>query len=403
MATHDRDDSLDTDRRRLLAGSGLAVTGLAGLAGCLGGGDDGNGDGSDGNGSDGNGSDGNSDGNDGNGDESNSSNPDGEPVTAEGTSWDDLPDLEGSLTIYSGRKESQIDPVLRDIEDYYDDLTVEIRYDDNETHLSTILEEGENSPADIFYTQDSGTLGALANEGRTTSLPDDIIDTVPDAWRDPDGTWTGVSGRVRCIAYNTDTWSPSDLPTDIFAYPDDERFQDEMGWRVDSGSFLAWVRALMIEHGEETTREYLTDMEDAGVTGYEGGSTTPEAITTGEVTVGFVNHYYVGRLMSDQPDAPINVTYTDGDLGSLFNVSGTAVLDSSDEQTLATNFIRHLLGDEGQQFFVETNKEYAVIPGVDYVHDQVPPLDEINYPDFDLNQLADIEPAVDLLREVGIR
>ncbi|RQH00875.1 extracellular solute-binding protein [Natrarchaeobius oligotrophus] len=380
------------DRRRFLAGSTATVVGITGLAGCIGSGSD---DGNGGNGSD-----------DGEANDPVGSDPEDvgfEGVSEEGTAWEDLPDLEGTLTIYSGRREAQIEPVLRDVEDYYDDLEVLIRYDDNEAHLSTILEEGQNSEADIFYTQDSGTLGALANEGRTVSLPDDVIETVPDAWSDPNGTWTGVSGRVRCIAYNTDAWDPEELPDDIFAYADDDRFQDDMGWRVDSGSFLSWVRALMVEHGEEFTREYLTDMEDAGVTHYEGGSTTPDAVANREVSIGFVNHYYVGRVMDDQPDAPINVTYTDGDLGSLFNVSGTAVLDSSDEQDLAADFVRHLLGAEGQRFFVETNREYAVIPGVEYDHEEVPRLEEISYPDFDLNQLADVEPAVDLLRDVGIR
>lgn len=392
-ATDEHRTSPSTARRRFLVGSGIALAGVAGLAGCLG--DDGDDEEGGGNGS--------NDDTEGDGNGSSDDDTDGAAVTTEGTPWEELPDLEGSLTIYSGRKESQIEPVLRDIEDRYDGFDLEIRFDDNETHLATILEEGDNSPADIFYTQDSGTLGALAQEGRTVSLPDDIRETVPDAWSDPDGTWTGVSGRVRCVAYNTDVWDPEELPDDVFAYPDDERFQGDMGWRVDSGSYLSWVRAIMIEHGDDFAREYLTDMEKAGVTHYEGGSTTPEAIANEEVSVGFVNHYYVGRLMDDQPDAPINVTYTDGDLGSLFNVSGTAVLDSSDSQDLATNFIRHLLGAEGQQFFVETNKEYAVIPGVEYAHDDVPPLDEINYPEFDLNQLSDIEPAVDLLREVGIR
>ena len=326
---------------------------------------------------------------------------DGPGVTPEGTPWADLPELSGSLTIYSGRREAQIDPILTAIEEEYDDLTVSIRYDDNEAHLTTLLEEGQGSPADILYTQDSGTLGALANEGRTVPLTDDVLETVPSNWRDPEGTWTGVSGRTRCVAYNTDVWDADELPTDIYAYPDDERFVDEMGWRVDSGSFLAFVRAMMIVDGEERTREFVDGMQDAGITNYEGGSTTPEAIAAGEVSVGFINQYYAGRLLADRPDAPLNVTFTD-DIGSLFNVSGAAVLDSADDPDLARDFVRHLLGTEGQQFFVDTNREYAVIPGIDYVG-ELPTLSELDSPDFDLNRLADIEPAVDLLREVGIR
>ena len=378
-------------RRRFLAGG--AAFAVATAAGCIGGGnpDDDEGDG------------------DGNaaaaGDDS---SRDAEPgvdftgVSPEGTSWEELPDLEGSLHIYSGRSEHQIDPIIRAIEDEYDGFSVDVRYEDNEALVARIDEEGQNTPADILYTQDSGTLGALARMGRTVELGADIRETVPSSWRDPDGTWTGVSGRTRCVAYNTDAWSADELPDDIFAFPADERFEDEMGWRVDSGSFLAFVRAMMIENGEDRARAFIEDMQAAGITSYEGGSTTPEAVASGEVTVGFVNQYYVGRLLADRPDEPIAVTFTDGDVGSLFNVSGTGVVDASENQQLAEHFVRHLLATEGQELFVDLNKEYAVIPSVEYVGD-LPSLDELNPPEFDLNQLADIEPAVDLLRETGLR
>lgn len=327
---------------------------------------------------------------------------DGPGVSPAGTDWDELPGLYGELTVYSGRREAQIDPVINEIDARYDDLTINVRYEDNETHLRAIEQEGENSPADVLYTQDSGTLGALKRLDRTAELTDDVVETVPESWRDPDGTWTGVSGRTRCIAYNTDMWSGDALPTDLFAYPEDERFHGEMGWRVDSGSFLGFIRAMMVENGEDRTEEFLEDMLAADVNNYEGGSTTPNALADGEVSIGLVNHYYVGRLIADQPDAPVDIAFTEGDVGSLFNVSGAAVLDTSDQRELAQDFIRHLLGRQGQEFFVDTNKEYAVIDGVDYVGD-LPTLEAIDPPEFDLNELADIEPAVDLLRDVGLR
>ncbi|XVH32407.1 extracellular solute-binding protein [Haloferacaceae archaeon DSL9] len=385
------------NRRRFLGVTGAALAGSVALAGCMGSDEEGEGGGSDDEETDDDGGTEDAD------DESDGAAEfDGDPVTTEGTDWENLPDLEGELTIYSGRREAQIQGVFDELESFYDGLTIEVSYDDNEAQLGKIEQEGENSPADILYTQDSGALGALKDLGRTVPLTDDVLETVPESWRDPEGTWTGVSGRTRCVAYNTDAWGAEDLPDDIFAYPEDDRFTDEMGWRVDSGSFLAWIRAMMITDGEDRTRQYLQDMENAGVNNYEGGSTTPEALAAGEVTVGFVNHYYVGRLLADQPDVPVDVTFTDGDIGSLFNVSGTAVLDSSDQQDLARNFVRHLLGRQGQEFFVDTNKEYAVIDGVEYVGD-LPSLDELNPPEFDLNQLSDLEPAVDLLRDAGLR
>ncbi len=377
-----------TGRRRFIAGSTLALTGGAALAGCLGDGDDG---------------DAGDHGADGDGGVDDDIGDEYEHVTSEGTSWDDLPPLEGELEIYSGRTEDQILPVIEEIEDRYDDFEVSTRFESNEALISLIDEEGQNSPADLLYTQDSGSLGALKERGRTVELTEDVLEIVPENWRDPDGTWVGVSGRVMSVLYNTDNYDADDLPVDIFEYPQDERFEDDMAWRVDSGSFLSFIRAMMIEHGEDTTREFIEDMEASGITNHEGGSTTPEAVAAGEVSIGFTNHYYGGRTLDDQPEAPMAVHFTENDLGSLFNVSGVAVLDSSDERDLARNFTRHLLSTEGQEFFVETNREYAVIPGVEYGFDAVPPIDEIEYPEFDLNQLSDVEPAVDLLREVGYR
>lgn len=340
----DRPNRASFDRRRFLAVTGATAMGTVGLAGCLG------------------------------------SNAD--------------------LTVYSGRTEDQIEPIFREIEDLLD-ITIDDRYGDSAGMVGQIAEEGEDSPADLFYTQDSGTLGQLKQEGRTAELTDEVVDTVPEEYRDPDGTWTGVSGRTRSIAYNTDEWDAEDLPNDILAYDSDDRFDGEMGWRTDSGSFLSFVRAMMIEYGADRTEEWVNGLQDLDINNYEGGSTTPRAVADGEVSVGFVNHYYVGRLLEDDEDEPINVTFTDGDVGSLFNVSGVAVVDTADDRELAREFVEAVITTDVQEMFVDLNAEYPVVDGVEYVGD-MPQLEEINPPSFDLNDLADVEPAQDLLRDVGI-
>ncbi|ELY54997.1 extracellular solute-binding protein, partial [Natronolimnohabitans innermongolicus] len=275
------------------------------------------------------------------------------------------------------------------------------RYGDSAGMVGQIDEEGDDSPADLFYTQDSGTLGQLKERGRTAELTDDVLETVPESYRDPDGTWTGVSGRTRSVAYNTDEWDAEDIPNDILEFEDDEQFEDELGWRTDSGSFLSFIRAMMIEYGADRTEEWIEGLQELGINNYEGGSTTPQAVADGEVTVGLVNHYYVGRLLEDDEDAPINVTFTEGDVGSLFNVSGVAVVDTADDVDLAQEFVETVISEDVQEMFVDLNAEYAVIDDVEYVGD-MPQLDELNPPEFDLNDLADVEPAQDLLRDVGI-
>ncbi|WP_255192757.1 ABC transporter substrate-binding protein [Natronobeatus ordinarius] len=307
---------------------------------------------------------------------------------------------DADLTIFSGRTEDQIEPIFREVEDRLE-ITIADRYGSSEGMVGEIVEAGEGSGADLFYTQDSGTLGALKAEGRTADLSDAAVDAVPEAYRDPDGTWVGVSGRTRAIAYNTDRWAAEELPNDIFAYAEDDRFDGELGWRVDSGSFLSFMRAMMIEYGEDATREWVEGLQALGITNNEGGMTTPQQIANGELSVGFVNHYYVGRLLEDDPDAPINVTFTNGDVGALFNVSGVALVDTADDVDLAREVVEEFLAEGVQELFVELNAEYPVVDGVEYTGDMPGP-DELNPPTFDLNDLADVDPASDLLRETGV-
>ena len=69
---------------------------------------------------------------------------------------------------------------------------------------ATILEEGQNSPADVFFGQDAGSLGALAGAGRCTALPDEITDRVDPRFVSADNQWVGTSGRARVLVYNTE-------------------------------------------------------------------------------------------------------------------------------------------------------------------------------------------------------
>jgi len=330
--------------------------------------------------------------------------PQGAAVASSAVSWDALGDLTGELTVYSGRTRDQIDPLFTAIEERYDGFSLDTDFDDNSTQLNKINEETADTRPDIFYTQSSSALAALKQDDLVRRLPEDIIDAVDDTYSDPDGTWTGASGRVRAVLYNTALWdgSADDLPTDIFAYADDERFEGIISTRPNSGSFRSFIVAMIEMEGEQATREWVRGMvENQDVTLYSSGSQQAEAVNAGNQTVGLGNQYYAGRILENDPDAPIDVAFTENDAGCLFNVSGIGILADADKPNLAAEFTRHVLAAEGQTFFVETNGEYPVLDGVDYVGD-LPPLSAINPPEFDLNTLANVEQAVDLLRDEGM-
>lgn len=161
--------------------------------------------------------------------------PQAAAAAPDAVSWDELGDLEGELTIYSARTRDQIEPLFEALEDEYSEFEISRDYNEEGDQVASLLEEGESSPADVFYTQSSGELAVLKDEGLTRTLPEDVVDAVEDTYSDPDGEWTGASGRVRAVQYNTDRFDADDLPEDIFAYAEDDRFEGIISTRPNSG------------------------------------------------------------------------------------------------------------------------------------------------------------------------
>jgi iron(III) transport system substrate-binding protein len=328
--------------------------------------------------------------------------PFGDRNLAGGMSMREMPDLSGELTLYSGRGEALVGELIAFIEDLYPDFTVRPRYNAAADLVNQIQTEGGNSPADAFFSVNAGALGALKDAGRTVELPQEVLDMVRAEFHDPDGQWVGTSGRARTIPYNTQALSADGVPTDIFAFPDTEAFRDSIGWAPTYSSFQAFVTAMRVLNGDDATREWLEGMQALGVQEFSDEFLVSQAVADGEITAGFANHYYIQRVLAGRPNAPISTAFTEGDAGAIFNVAGALVLDTAEDRTLASNFVRHLLSAEAQDYFARTTFEYPLVPGVDPIG-ELPSIDELNPPEgLDLTQLSDLEGTVRLMRDVGV-
>jgi iron(III) transport system substrate-binding protein len=308
----------------------------------------------------------------------------------------------GTLTVYSGREEEIVEPLFEMFEQDTG-IQVEVRYGDSAELAATIAEEGDNSPADVFFAQDAGTLGAVAEEERLAELPDELLDRVPEEYRDPDGRWVGTSGRARVVVYNTDELSEADLPDSIWDYAD-PKWKGKIGLPPTNASFQAFVSAMRLQEGDERTREWLQAIKANEPKFYEKNTPVVEAVASGEIQVGFVNHYYLYLVKEEQADAPIANHFLEaGDPGALVNAAGVGIVDGSDNEDAAKRFIEFLLSDEGQRFYAERAEEaeYPLIEGVE-PKAGLPALQQLQGPEVELGDLGgELESTLELLNELG--
>ncbi len=303
--------------------------------------------------------------------------------------------------VYSGRSEELVGPVFEQFEER-SGIDVQVRYGETAELAATILEEGENSPADLFFAQDPGALGALNDEGRLRKLPQEILDRVPARFRADNGTWVGTSGRARVVAYNTEELNDGDLPDSILDFTDPE-WEGRIGWAPTNGSFQAFVTALRELEGEDGAREWLEGIQANDPFEYPDNLTALEGVASGEVEVAFVNHYYLYQVQEEQGESvPVRNYYLqNGDPGALVLAAGAGVLDSAENPRAAESFLDYALSEEAQQYFADETVEYPLVEGVETDEDLVP-LDEIQSPEIDLSNLDDLQGTLELLQETGV-
>lgn len=305
-----------------------------------------------------------------------------------------------SVTIYSGRDEELVQDILDRLEEETG-LEVNVRYGDTAELAAQILEEGDQTEADLYFGQDAGALGALAQANMLAELPDEVLDQVPEAYRSPEGTWVGLSGRSRVIAYDT---REVDTPPDSIFDVTDPEWEGEVAIAPTNGSFQAFVTGVRVLEGDDATREWLEALLDNDVQLYDDNNAMYDAIEAGEVQLALTNHYYwyqrVQELGEDELNSAVHYLPA-GDPGGLVNVAGAGVLAASENTEAAETALDFLLGEEAQEYFTEETTEYPVVEGVATM-EELPEFSSLDQPDIDLGDLHSLEETLQMLEEVGL-
>ncbi len=300
------------------------------------------------------------------------------------------------LVVYAGRSEELVQPLI----DQFTEATgieIEVRYAGSAELAAQILEEGANSPADVFFAQDAGALGAVSKAGLLKTLDQSIRDLVSPEYGAKDGSWIGVSGRVRVLNYNPER--VTELPKSVFDLANPE-YQGRVGIAPTNASFQAFVTAMRLIEGEAKTLQWLEAMKVNGVV-YEKNGAILDAVEAGEIDLGLINHYYWYAKAKEVGVENLKskiAQFESQDVGNLRNVAGVGILS---ENPNAKVFVEYLLSQQGQQYFVEQTGEYPLVAGIELLEGLVP-LSDIPAPEFDLNDLDALEQTLELIRQAGL-
>ena len=305
------------------------------------------------------------------------------------------------LTVYSGRTESLIGPLLEQFSEETG-IAIDVRYGDSADLALRLDTEGDRTDADVFISQSPGAVGFLEEKGLLASLDAAQLDLVDEQFRAGDGAWVGLSGRIRVLVVNTDMVDEAELPQSVLDMTD-ERFRGRVGVAPNNGSFQDFVTAMRIELGDDVAQDWLQGMADNDARPYANNTAIVEAVTRGEIPMGLVNHYYLERSLADDPDLPaINHFFAEGDIGSLLITTAAAIVEGSEQREDAQALIEFLLSEEAQRFFAEETFEYPLARGVEPTA-SLPPLAEVPATTIDLDELGGgLARTAELIQDSGL-
>jgi len=310
------------------------------------------------------------------------------------------------LVVYSGRAERLIKPVLDEFQSRTG-IQVDLLSSGTTELVNRLQAEGPRTPADLFITNDAGSLERARELGLLQPISMKEIDqAIPASFRAPGNTWVGLSGRYWILVYNTGQVKPDQIKSILELA--DPRWKGKVAIPNAGSEYLqAGISVIKAVHGDERTQQFLQGLKaNAGTNVYGKSSQIVEAVAKGQVALGVVNHYYIYRHLATQPAAPIAPLMPDqdaGGMGAILNVAGVGIVKFSRHVEPAKRLVEFLVSPPGQKLFADLNKEYPLNPLVrpDLA---LPQPEKFRAATVSLARLAELrEPTMLLIEQTGLR
>jgi iron(III) transport system substrate-binding protein len=265
------------------------------------------------------------------------------------------------VTVYTGRHYG-IEPVF---EEFTASTGIEVRFttgSDPELR-ERLAAEGANTPADLIMTADAANIELAAAAGLLSPVDSEVLrEAIPEELRAADGTWFSLSRRLRVIMTSKDRVAN---PPITYAAVGDPQWKGRLCLRPSTHPYTQSLVAGLINNiGESATRKIVDSWVANDPLYINSDTDILKAIANGDCDVALTNSYYLGRLLTEEPTFPVNLTWPDQDgFGAHLNVSAAAVTVAAANRAEAIELLEWLATD-GQKTFSDANNEFPANPTV---------------------------------------
>lgn len=310
--------------------------------------------------------------------------------------------LANEINLYSGKG---LDPKLANMFESQTGIKINIIKDKEQMAKMN----APDSKADLFMGMDVSTFAKLQNDDKLAPAKSKIIDSiVPANLKDQNNEWIGLSKRARVIVYDKKAIDPKLIQNyEDLAKPE---LKGKLLMRTSNVSFNRSLLASIIANdGEDRAKEWAKGTLNNLARDPKGGDREQaRGVYEGIGAVGVMNSYYIITLLnskkqSDQETAKsLGVIFPNQDgRGTHINISGIALLKSSQNKDEAIKFIEFMLSKEAQEILVSTSHEYPVNKDAK-PSKEIAALGKFKEDTISLNKVAnELENAQKIYKELG--
>ena len=310
--------------------------------------------------------------------------------------------LANEINLYSGKG---LDPKLANMFESQTGIKINIIKD--KEHMAKM--NAPDSKADLFMGMDVSTFAKLQNDDKLAPAKSKIIDSiVPANLKDKNNEWIGLSKRARVIVYDKKAIDPKLIQNyEDLAKPE---LKGKLLMRTSNVSFNRSLLASIIANdGEDKAKEWAKGTLNNLAREPKGGDREQaRGVYEGIGAVGVMNSYYIITLLnskkqSDQETAKsLGVIFPNQNgRGTHINISGIALLKSSQNKDAAIKFIEFMLSKEAQEILVSTSHEYPVNKDAK-PSKEIAALGKFKEDTISLNKVAnELENAQKIYKELG--